>query len=80
MIAAAISQSIIHLSDIKMPRLWQSQATLPRTLMRLFGHKFFETPEWIEFMAVVQAAGAAHAVEPKSVLLSRASPEVSKVL
>ena len=47
---------------------------------RLFSHKLFETPEWKEFMAVVQAAGAAYAVEPQSVLLSRALPEVSNAL
>ena len=48
--------------------------------MRLFGHRLFETPEWAEFAATVQAAEAAHVEEPQSVLLSRALPEISNVL
>ena len=48
--------------------------------MRLFAHRLFETLEWAEFVAVVQAAEAAHIDEPRSVLLSRALPEISNSL
>lgn len=67
-----------HLRRVLLQELAVLQPKFPK--MRLFGHKLFETPEWIEFVAVVQVAGAAHAVEPQSVLLSRALPEVSNVL
>ena len=48
--------------------------------MRLFGHRLFETPKWVEFVAVVQAAEAAHIKELQSVLLDRALPEISNSL
>ena len=48
--------------------------------MRLFSHRLFETPEWAEFVATIQAAEAAHIEEPWSVLLSHALPEISNSL
>jgi hypothetical protein len=67
-----------HLQRVLLQDLAVLQPKFPK--MRLFGHRLFETPKWAEFAAVVQAAEAAHVEEPRSVLLSRALPEISGAL
>ena len=67
-----------HLRRVLLQDLAVLQPEFPK--IRLFGHKLFETPEWIDFVALVQAEGAAQSVEPQSVLLSRALPVVSDAL
>jgi hypothetical protein len=67
-----------HLRRVLLQDLAVLQPKFPK--MRLFGHRLFEMPEWAEFVAIVQAAEAAHAEEPQSVLLSRALPEISNSL
>jgi len=67
-----------HLRRVLLQDLAVLQPKFPK--MRLFGHRLFETPEWVEFVAVVQAAEAAHIEEPQSVLLGRVLPEISNSL
>jgi hypothetical protein len=67
-----------HLWRVLLQDLAVLQHKFPK--MRLFSHRLFEMPKWAEFVATVQAAEATHVEEPRSVLLSRALPEISNAL
>ena len=67
-----------HLQRVLLQDLAILQPKFPK--MRLFGHRLFKTPEWAEFMAIIQVAEAAHIEELQSVLLGHALPEINNSL